>query len=383
LAEVGVLWSAPLLEVHGYGEEARNFVLALAAAGVQVRTDELRWARHPRMPDLDPAVHAQLLQLARTPLPPRFVSVQHVMPPAFRRVPAAAVIGRTMFETDRIPAGWAEACKAMDEIWVPSTLNRETFVQSGVPSTKVHIVPGPINDALFAASHKPLRIEGQHGFTFLTIFDWTLRKGWDVLLRAYVEEFGPDEDVCLIMKVWSSRGETVQTLQEVALSHLTERLCVRPERVPDIIFLDVTLSEQDMLRLYASADAFVLVSRAEGYGRPYLEAMAMGLPTIGTNWGGNTDFMKPDNSYLVEVEDVLPVPPEGWLEIPQYQGHCWAQPSVRSLRAQMREVVTSYEAARRKGALAREYVLKHYSWAAAAHVVLERLSVLLGIDLRS
>jgi len=36
---------------------------------------------------------------------------------------------------------------------------------------------------------------------------------------------------------------------------------------------------QDKLRgLYAAADAFVLPSRGEGWGRPHVEAMAMALP---------------------------------------------------------------------------------------------------------
>ena len=41
--------------------------------------------------------------------------------------------------------------------------------------------------------------------------------------------------------------------------------------------------------LYASADVFVLPSRGEGWGRPHVEAMAMGLPIITTNWSGPTE----------------------------------------------------------------------------------------------
>jgi glycosyltransferase involved in cell wall biosynthesis len=39
-----------------------------------------------------------------------------------------------------------------------------------------------------------------------------------------------------------------------------------------------------MLRMYSSVDAFVLASHGEGWGLPYMEAMAMGLPCIATNW---------------------------------------------------------------------------------------------------
>jgi hypothetical protein len=71
------------------------------------------------------------------------------------------------------------------------------------------------------------------------------------------------------------------------------------------ILLDTRfLPTADMPRLYAGADAFVLASRGEGWGRPWMEAMAMGLPTIGSRWSGTTMFMDDANSWLVDGEVV-------------------------------------------------------------------------------
>ena len=42
-------------------------------------------------------------------------------------VGATGLVGRTMFETDGLPAEWVGRCEALDEIWVPSDFNRETF----------------------------------------------------------------------------------------------------------------------------------------------------------------------------------------------------------------------------------------------------------------
>lgn len=33
---------------------------------------------------------------------------------------ALYTVGRTMFETDRVPSGWSERMNQMDEIWVPT-----------------------------------------------------------------------------------------------------------------------------------------------------------------------------------------------------------------------------------------------------------------------
>jgi glycosyltransferase involved in cell wall biosynthesis len=51
-----------------------------------------------------------------------------------------------------------------------------------------------------------------------------------------------------------------------------------------VVVLDEEIAAEQMPSLYKGADAFVLPSRGEGWGIPYMEAMAMALPTIGTKW---------------------------------------------------------------------------------------------------
>ncbi len=45
---------------------------------------------------------------------------------------AAANVGRTAWPTDGLPGDWAARCNVLDEIWVPSEFNRETFAAAGV-----------------------------------------------------------------------------------------------------------------------------------------------------------------------------------------------------------------------------------------------------------
>ena len=44
------------------------------------------------------------------------------------------------------------------------------------------------------------------------------------------------------------------------------------------------ISQDELRGLYAAADAFVLPSRGEGWGRPHVEAMAMALPGADRHW---------------------------------------------------------------------------------------------------
>ncbi len=56
------------------------------------------------------------------------------------------------------------------------------------------------------------------------------------------------------------------------------------------------------MRFFRSGDAFVLPSRGEGWGRPHVESMAMGLPLISTNWSGITAYLDESVGYPIAIE---------------------------------------------------------------------------------
>jgi glycosyltransferase involved in cell wall biosynthesis len=64
------------------------------------------------------------------------------------------------------------------------------------------------------------------------------------------------------------------------------------------------VSQERLDALYSSADIFVLASHFEGYGMAYAEAMAHGLPVIGTTGGATVDTVPPDAGVLVDPGNV-------------------------------------------------------------------------------
>ena len=139
-------------------------------------------------------------------------------------------------------------------------------------------------------------------FEFLSVFKWERRKGWDVLLRAYWNAFGPDDDVALRLRTYLPTflgGNPNITAQ---IEHFAATAMGKPlEELARVVWEQDSLSRPEIRNMYHSADAFVLPTRGEGWGVPIAEAMAMALPVIVTNFSGPTAYATPDNSYLIPV----------------------------------------------------------------------------------
>jgi glycosyltransferase involved in cell wall biosynthesis len=343
-------WLGPLWEVSGYADEGRAYLIALEDAGYEVSAFTAD-AYAPA--EVTERQRNAVARAVGRPLPAHeFVLVHHLPGGGVPRNANGPSVARTMFETDSVPSSWLGQLAAFDEVWVPTQWNATTFARSGVPADRLHVLPETIDAELFTPAAEPLSLEAPRQFVFLTNFDFTDRKGWDVLLDAWCAAFDEDEDVCLVLKCLGLHVPE-HDLRGRIEAHVAGRPCA-----PIVLRTD-TLPVADLPRLYAAADAFVLASRGEGWGRPYMEAMAMGLPTIGTRFSGNLAFMTDDNSYLVEGE-LVPVPESAQAHTTLYEGHRWLDPDRTSLASALRQVFDDREPARVRAARARSDVLEQF-----------------------
>lgn len=339
-APLGLVLRTPLFDPSGYAEDARMLLKAASLGTRPVSAVEIPWSNATcQLPADDLALFRALLR--GSPLSPA-VAVTNCIPTLCEPDHESAWnVIRTLFETDRIPESWLPLLERFDEVWVWAHHSAVAFRQSGVAPERIRILPGFVDTSLFSPTGARLKLPAtlKSRFVFLSVFDWQQRKGWDALLRAYCEEFSASDRVGLLLKISKLHGYTIEQVRsqiDSVLSPIGQTL----ESRPDIYLWDQTLDQAEMADLYRAADAFVLASRGEGWGRPYMEAMATGLPTIGTRGSGNADFMDDENSFLVDTT-VVPVSESAANEIGVYRGHRWQEPNVENLRKEMRNVVSN------------------------------------------
>lgn len=66
-----------------------------------------------------------------------------------------------------------------------------------------------------------------------------------------------------------------------------------------MVFVPDELSDEDMGPLHLAGDAFISLTRGEGFGVGAFEAAAAGKPVIMTGWGGRLDFLPTEDVCLV------------------------------------------------------------------------------------
>ena len=371
-----VIWSAPFFNPSGYGSEALNFVAPLKDhAALKIEHNSTIVSKEfvaGMLPDDRRRLDALVPNGASTV---GEISICHGPVSCFElKAGAKYHIGRNMFETDRLPNDWVRQCNLMDEIWVPTEFNRKTFVESGVEARKIVKIPGAVDETHFDPSQHPA-IELPHPakFNFLCVFEWIWRKGWDVLLKGYFSEFGPEDDVCLYLRTYECNcpdGDAKEILTKKVLE-VAREIGLAHDQLPRFEILADQVAYQDLPGLYKAVQCLVAPSRGEGWGRPHHEAMMMGIPVIATGWSGNTEFMTDENSFLIDYELKTVSGVESAFGI--YEGHRWAEPSMSHLQKLMRGAVRNPELVVTKGKRARADVLESFSRAGVNKKVVARL----------
>ena len=278
------------------------------------------------------------------------------------RVAGSRRVAYVVWETTVMPSDKVAILRTLDEVWTPSSWGRELLIDNGLDADRVGVVPEGVDVETFRPDGE-VREEGRP-FRFLFVGKWEARKGVELLVDAFCEEFRADEPVELVLHASNPYVPRFDldghVRRAVGGRHAARVTASHP------------LNEDALVRLYNSCDAFVLPTRAEGWGLPVTEAMACGLPVIVTDYSAPAEYLSEDCAYLIPVERLVPVRDPYFFAAGDALG-VWAQPDAWALRALMRRAFENPEEAREKGRRAREKVCAQLTWeqaAATAHHLL-------------
>lgn len=98
--------------------------------------------------------------------------------------------------------------------------------------------------------------------------------------------------------------------------------------------IDSRLAMDEVLDLTASMDAYLSLHRTEGLGLGMLEAMSLGVPVVATGYGGNMEFMREANSFIVPFEYRTWTPSCGF---PREVAD-WGEPNVEEAAKLLRQI---------------------------------------------
>ena len=230
------------------------------------------------------------------------------------------IVACWVWELSFVPEAWRDAEKFVSEIWAPSRFVAEAFrVHFDRP---VKVVPH------FIAVPKLPQASSSDTLRLLALAD----------ARSSLERKNPLAAARMFKAAFCDGMSVELTIKCRNLDLYPDYAAELLESIggdPRIRLIRETLFAEAQFELLKSCDILLSPHRAEGFGVPLAEAMALGKYVIATGWSGNLEFMDAEcavllPSKLIPAEDRTGV-------YPPALGAVWAEPDfdagVEALRS--------------------------------------------------
>lgn len=283
----------------------------------------------------------ELLKITSKPIIPCRGGILLGYPTTYRKYGALSElsprIALTMFESSKIPPWWVEELNSCDAIIVPSEFCRQSFKECGV-ERDIYLFPLGILDV-----YQPVKRNPEGIFTFLCFMDRGKRKGGITAFDAFVQEFGDDPNVRLIIKHRYIKPEK------------------RPDlRIPNVVTIFEDYTYEQLNELYLNCHCLINPNKGEGFGLIPREFSATGGISLVTNWGGTAEGI---DNWGYPLDYTLSA--ATWPGYKKFQGvdlGVWADPDIADLRRKMRDVYDNKELLLDYSFIKGKMARNSYSW---------------------
>ncbi len=270
------------------------------------------------------------------------------LPTLLPYVRAAKTVIRLAYEATPLPGHLARRVAAANEIWTMSRFVSDACRAAGVPSQMLIDLPVHVPVSSPRDGRDEPRLPAPT--TFSSVFNFESRKNPEALLMAFNGLLVRGHDARLLIKTggidaahfWQWCASRIDSKHIDLLRHSIE---LHTE----------TLGEAQLRALLARSDAFVLPTRGEGFGIPFLEAMGQGLPIVCPDQGGHREFATEKNALLVRSRQV---PCSASCDLDVFREAFWFEVDVHALTDAMEIVALHPESVRELSLGARHTALE-------------------------
>lgn len=188
----------------------------------------------------------------------------------------------------------SEVLKYSNEI-ITVSQNNLRIIQSLVPKKKVHVIPNGFNEEKYNEEDKK-QLREELGLPldkkiFVTVSNLEKVKGNHILIQAIKEVVSKTSDAFFVLV---GGGHEYNKIKKE----------IRKLGIDNCILMTNFQPHEKVLKYELASDFFVLASLNEGVPTVLFEALASGLPFIGTKVGGIPEYSRNFSSILVEPNDV-------------------------------------------------------------------------------
>jgi len=295
------------------------------------------------------------------------IQIFHCIPTIQKRISKNKKnIGFATFETFSPPFDWINILNTNDAIISPSEFNYKIFSHERIKKP-IFYIPHCLDVDIFNEDVFPMKKFDK--FTFLFFGTWKKRKGYEVLIEAWLNEFSSLDNVQLVIKT-DRVVEAKKYIEEV------KKHFIKDKGFSPIIYESNIIEDYKLPSFLKSFDCLISPGYGEGFGLPGLQCMSLGVPIITTNFAGSKDYANNETATLIE--------PKGFIfkkdmdGIPQFKDKKWAFVDRKDVQNKMKEVFENYSVAKEKSKLGIELVKTKFNYAKIENMFYQMLGQIYG-----